>query len=639
MKKIYILLCALATSICAIAQVSLQNNDYSNNYNQLHLIDFNEIINLNNASSSAMQNIIWESDFSDPSDWTIDNNGQNGGVYGWSIDGTNDSWYFNNPISSSSGGNYAELSNGNPSGTGTQLLNMTYTMTMAQPIDIGAAIGSSNAVLSFEEYGARFNDLQSVQVSTDGVNFTTIADNLSYQVLAQAGGSAYPNPSLREIPLAQYIQSNTSSVWIRFSWTTNFPTQATNANVWVTYGWYIDDVKIYEQPANVISMTEEVMGGWWIEYLNTGGIGQDYTFNPISQATASPYAFESVISNEGTVSQDITMYAEVFDASGMSVFSTSSNVATISPASQDTFACTSFFTPISTGGYEIKMWSVADSLGLGTVMTYSDTVIKSTVVTGSGSQWDNIYGKDYNQDFGFRSLNDLSYAYESASTYHMYADETLYSISAQISDWSVPGSVVYGRLYEEDVAPSADPIPIAQTDDYVIKTSDLGSWINLDFSVPQSLVSGTGYRIAIGSYVHPTDSVGVNASFGDGSYSVQSWLDKDDSNSNGSPSWYSTSFIPMLRMSFVPIPVTALADVKQTIFDLYPNPSNGIFTVKLDKIGKYELIVNNVLGQTVYTRSINSKRTPVDLSNFDKGVYTIELSDKNSTYTEKIIVE
>ena len=371
----------------------------------------------------------------------------------------------------------------------TQLLNMTYNMTMAQPIDIGAAIGSSNAILSFEEYGARFNDLQAVQISTDGVNFTTIADNLSYQVLAQAGGSAYPNPSLREIQLSQYLQANTSTVWIRFSWTTNFPTQATNPNVWITYGWYIDDVKIYEAPANSITMTDEVMGGWWVEYMNTGGIGQDYTFNPISQATANPYAFEAVISNEGTVSQDITMYAEVFDGNGNSVFSTSSNALNLVASTQDTFVCNSFFTPTTNGVYEIKMWSAADSLGLGSIYTYSDTAIKSTVVTGPGTQWGNVYGKDYNQDFGYRKLGKSDGGLEVSSTYDIYADADLYSVDAHISDWSVPGAQVYAVLYEEDMT-GGDPILLDQTDDYTIQSSDLGAWITLSFSSAYTLIAG-----------------------------------------------------------------------------------------------------------------------------------------------------
>jgi hypothetical protein len=645
MKKIYISICALAISVSAIAQVASQNITpikYSKDLPQEHIVANNQVISANNANSNAMQNVIWESDFSDPSDWVLDNSNGGGGAFGWTIDAISDSWYYGGAtpaisINSTSGGNFAELSNGDPF-AGTQLLNVEYTLTTSQPIDVLGTIGSTDAILSFEEFGARFNDLQAIQVSTDGVNFTTVADNLNYQVLAQAGGSSYPNPSLREVMLAPHISANASSVWIRFSWTTNYPTQATNPNVWVTYGWYIDDVKIYEAPDNAISMTEEVIGGWWIEYLNTGGIGQDYTFNPISQATANPYAFEAVISNEGTVSQDIIMYAEVFDDVGNSVFNTSSNIISLSPATQDTFFCTSLFTPANTGFYEIRMWSVADSLGLGALATYSDTALKSSIVTGPGTQWNNVYGKDYNQDFGYRYLNDLTYGYESASTYHMYADEILYSVNAQISDWSVPGAQVFVKLYEEDPA-GGDPILLDQSDPYIIDIDDLGAWITIPFLSPNQLLAGTPYRISIGSYIHPTDSVGVNASVGDGSYSSQSWFDTDNSNANANSTWYSTSFIPMLRMNFDSGSATALSDVKHTVFNTFPNPTNGIFTIELESNTKYDVTVNNVLGQTVISTTTNVMNTTIDLSSFDKGVYTVELKNNSSTYVERVIVE
>ena len=650
MKKIYTLICVFAVSLTAISQVI--NNDVLINPIQKHnnqaVLD-NFVEQTVNSSFNSTSTLIWESDFSDPNDWVIDNQGAGGGAFGWTIDATVDSWYYggaNPPISinSTSGGNFAEVSNGNPTGAGTQLLNVTYNLTTAQPIDILGSIGSTNALLSFEEFGARFNDLQAVQISTDGVNFTTIADNLNYQVLAQAGGSSYPNPSLREINLSSFLSApgaNASTVWIRFSWTTNFPTSATNPNVWITYGWFIDDVKIYSTPANAISMTEEVMGGWWVEYLNAGGIGQDYTFNPISQATANPYAFEAVISNEGTVSQEVTMYADVFGGTGSSVFTTSSNPITLGAAEQDTFVCSSFFTPTNTGTYQIQMWSVADSLGLGVKYTYSDTAIKETIVTDIGTVFGNVYGKDYNNSFGYRKIGTSSGGAESATSFDIFTDETLYTIDAYISDWSVPGSVVYGVLYEND-ATSTTPILVDQTDDYIIQASDVDDWISLAFSAPVDLFTGTSYRIAVGGYLHPTDSVGIDASVGDGSYSSQSWYDTDDAMGNGTPTWYSTSFIPMMRMSFDPSsvpPPSSVSNVEQIIFSLYPNPTKGEVNIKLHQQGKYKVKLINTLGQVVFSTTLSSLSSDIDLSNLDKGIYTIELEKDQKVFSERLILQ
>jgi hypothetical protein len=138
--------------------------------------------------------------------------------------------------------------------------------------------------------------------------------------------------------------------------------------------------------------------------------------------------------------------------------------------------------------------------------------------------------------------------------------------------------------------------------------------------------------------MHPTDSVGVDMS-GLGDYSAQGLFDKDDHYVNGAPTWYTISDIPMLRMNFDPTTVSSVADVKQTVFNTFPNPTNGIFTIELESNAKYDITVNNVLGQTVVSTTTNGMNTSIDLSSFDKGVYTVELRNNDATYTEKVIVE
>jgi hypothetical protein len=94
----------------------------------------------------------------------------------------------------------------------------------------------------------------------------------------------------------------------------------------------------------------------------------------------------------------------------------------------------------------------------------------------------------------------------------------------------------------------------------------------------------------------------------------------------------------MLRMNFNPT-TTAVTDAKTSIFNIFPNPTNGFITIGLDNASKYELSVINVLGQNVYTSSITDINTSVDLSSFDRGVYTIELTDGNRVYSDKLIIE
>ena len=106
----------------------------------------------------------------------------------------------------------------------------------------------------------------------------------------------------------------------------------------------IDDVSFSETPNNEIIFSDETFGGWWIGYQTVGGLGQDYSFNPISQATANPYAFESVVRNGGIQSQDITLHVEVEDAGGTNVLSGTSNSLTLASSEQDTLAVNSTLT-------------------------------------------------------------------------------------------------------------------------------------------------------------------------------------------------------------------------------------------------------------------------------------------------------
>jgi len=640
MKKIYISICALAISFSAIAQVASQTIhaiDYSKNFNQAEIIDVNEVINSNNTSSSAMQSIVWESDFSDPNDWLLDNNGQT--LNGWSIDATTDSWYLPN-FSSTSGGNFAELGNGDPTVPGWPI-QVVYTITTANPIDVYGAIGSGNATLSFEEFGARFNDLQAIQVSIDGVNFTTIGDNLSYTVTSQQQGSnPYPNPSLREINLAPYLGSTPTTVWIRFSWTTNFPNSATDPNVWITYGWCIDDVKVAESPANRVTIEDEVIGGYWIDYLNYQGaglngiVGLDYSVTPLSQLQNHPYAIEAIFRNEGTKSQTVNLS---YDVTGTASSTGSSNTSVLNPG--DSIILGASFSPNVTGQYSIDIWGIADSAGANITTTLTEVKTRDIEVT------DYIYGKDLGtpatSSWILGGLNDQ---WHFTTRFEMYANEQLYGLRAYITDESVVGAEVKAVLYESDSTAANGLLFLDESDPYTITSSDLGAWVDIPFVSPIQLFNGYAYEFGIAGFQHPTDSVFVGTtanSLYNGEHSLydEFGLNPNSTGTAGTPTWYYLTSCPMVRMNFDQGSPTGVVDSKQSIFNVYPNPSNGVFVIELDAISKYDVRVYNVLGQTVYTTSTNAMNTTIDLSSFDKGIYTVELKDENTIYTEKVIVE
>lgn len=501
--------------------------------------------------------------------------------------------------------------------------------TTKNPIDL---TNYPNVQLTFQSAFRWWHDTRIVRVSPDNgvtwIEVDEISNDLTYSYPNQTSNN--PHFSTYDISAAVGGQSQ---VLVQFYY---------NDHDYWAWFWPIDDVAISELPDNMITCTEEVMGGWWIGYQGAiGGFGQDYTFNPISQATANPYTFEGVLRNAGIGTQAATLHVDVTqDATGNSVFSSTSTPITLGQGEQDTVDANNTFTPTTEGLYSVNMWAVADSAGLGSVITYTDTTTKMTMVT------DFQYGKDNGtNDGGYWRLNRLAPmpgGFEVSSNYDIYADVTLYSVDAHISDWSIPGAEVYVTLYEEDIT-GGDPIPLAQSDDYTITSADLGAWINIPFVSPQTLTSTTKqYRIAIGANIDPTDTVGVDvSSSANGSYSADGLFDKDGilDATGGVPGWYTISDIPLLRMNFNPLTFSSIYDKKQTIFNIYPNPTNGVFSIQLDVAKKYDVQVYNVLGQIVYTTYTNDLNNMIDLSNFDKGVYTIELKENNLKYIEKIIIE
>ena len=71
-------------------------------------------------------------------------------------------------------------------------------------------------------------------------------------------------------------------------------------------------------------------------------------------------------------------------------------------------------------------------------------------------------------------------------------------------------------------------------------------------------------------------------------------------------------------------------------FNVYPNPSNGIFTIEGD-IESYEIY--DVTGKLVMQESVNTDNTTIDLTNYAKGIYTLKTLVGNKVKVDKLIVE
>jgi len=75
------------------------------------------------------------------------------------------------------------------------------------------------------------------------------------------------------------------------------------------------------------------------------------------------------------------------------------------------------------------------------------------------------------------------------------------------------------------------------------------------------------------------------------------------------------------------------------IITIYPNPSNGIFNLSIRDINNGDVIITDVLGNTVYFDRINTANNSIDMSSQPKGIYFVKVISGKNINIKKIIVD
>lgn len=554
---------------------------------------------------------IWSDDFSDETTWVLDNSGQQGVEYGWNINAVSDGWYSTNGIGSTSGGNYAELVNGDPFAE-TQALDVVYTMTTANPIDVITLAGTNEITLEFEQFGARFNDLQQISYSTDGVVFTPIGDNNDIPVLSASGGSAYDNPDLKQINLATVLDINSSPIWLQFSWTTNFPASAENPNVWVTYGWYIDDVRLVTNPGNDLVITETY---WGTEGLN-------YYQIPLTQV--APIDFEVAAFNGGVNSQtNVVLNVNVNEGA----FVGSSDPAQINSLDTAILTLSTQFTPDANGDYDIVQTISADST--------DDVPGNNEIDDVSFSVVDFIYARDNGSPGG--STTNGADGFESGNLFDVWADQTLKAIDIRIpggTNGAQLGTEFYVKLYSVDVT-TGDFIYEMESDVLTLTQQMQNTSLTVPLLSPVNVIANTTYLAVIGSF---GEGLRVSTA-GTSEPQTSFFLDLADN------TWYYQTGTPYVRMNFDP---TIGIEENHTTFmvgNIFPNPvsGEGTLNVFMNNAQNMHMEITDISGKLVGSESRNlnqgENKIYLDTKQLSSGIYTVTLASGTTSLSRKMIVQ
>jgi hypothetical protein len=72
---------------------------------------------------------------------------------------------------------------------------------------------------------------------------------------------------------------------------------------------------------------------------------------------------------------------------------------------------------------------------------------------------------------------------------------------------------------------------------------------------------------------------------------------------------------------------------------IYPNPTNGNFTIEIDNTKNASIEIFNISGQLFLQNLLVENTTQFDLSNYSNGMYFVKIETQEETVVKKIVLQ
>lgn len=477
-----------------------------------------------------------------------------------------------------------------------------------------------------------------VEVSPDGTTWTT------YDATGGRGANtATPNGEQLTVNVSAGL-ANQNSGYVRFRSTGNSH-----------YYWMIDDVLLFEGPENAMELSD-----WTIKFHSSYFYTPIYTILPQSNMPVT--TFTGFTTNQGGSTQtnvdfnvDAIMDSAIGGGPGNGLaYSASTSIGSQSPLALDTADVLSPFFTFSPGNYRYNMYVTSDSINQipsGSVDNYGMAVTLDTTIAlengpaaYSGTTGPPGYvggGQDGDALAALMIIDSVSPANVMATSISYWVPTTRPSVEGlQISPRVWPWHEDSATL-GAGIRPAVASSPFSTT----IDTTMFGSWISIPFFPPVALAPGAYYF----GLEQTGGGVTNNAELWAGRDVAQEAIAPDLStvfflNEGSNPRWGWSDIITGIRFNGMFTVGVEEEQAAKVDFNVYPNPNNGLFTLKVSSsvATTYTMNVRNMVGQTVMSEAINVNGNAVkqmDLSNFDKGVYFVSLENGDERLVRKVVVK
>jgi hypothetical protein len=594
---------------------------------------------------------IWESDFSNASDWVIDHDANDCSL-DWEI-GQNLECEGFYPIESivSANGYYAMLDSDEYGGEEGGTESEDSWLTMANSVDCSAF---ENVIVEFDTWYRSYNTEKCfLVVSTDGtfptdLSSTTEADpaNGIYEIFPEissvdVGGTVPENPTTRRINITE-AAGGQSQVWIRFNWT----------GTW-GYAWFIDRVCVAEQPADDITLSYGL--------VSHNGTGEEYGRIPMSQVGNGVYTGGGVYNFGVNEASDIDLEMELFDSNDYSVltqneysmygfdmdgFLDMSSTINGPVASDESvyFEDMTTLSAVEEGIYSATFSATSSGDDTNGENFGDNTAVREFELTNGLYSTDGIdvYENADISRLGTGSFTDAADGFMMMSYYDISETTEMGGVWIGLDSYafSSPLTVAGGELVValRDTAnvlgETFNPATIATSDFYLVTQQDVDNgFIVVPFSSNITL-NPDAYFVSVEMYSNGNSTdiyIMDDETIPQPSYLSMIYIPGDQAYTNGT-----AAAIRMITGSAI----SDIISLEEGIagLNIYPNPTNGIINIELDHSETYLVQINDILGKVINEQTINTN-TSINLQSLEKGVYFVTISNDEKTNTTKIIIE
>lgn len=633
MKKINLLMIYASTFSLMVAQnVALEKvNITQEELRTTKTLNYTPSTNDRNPLQTAATPL-WSDDFSDPTTWTLGH--APGSNLDWVIGRGFDTENPHPTINSSSKLNgFAFLDSFRYTIDNESEVQSSW-ITTASPINLSS---NENLVLQFETFHFNFQSKCYVVISSTNEdwpdlnpNFDAETDERVYELFegVETYEGVRKNPTLTRLNISK-IAGGEENIWVRFHWTGK------------AYSWLLDDVAINEQPNNDI-------------VLNTGFISSDgleYGRIPVTQQKVE-YLLIGEVFNFGSEDQtDVQMNMKVLDSNNNEMFGTIVSSDLIKKDS--TYLLQNIvrdFNPLEPDNYKLD-FTVSSGMDKEGGANFTNNQYKRNFqITKDLYSLDGIgiyENAFYKSDYGTSLFQNNSDGLVLMTLYNITEPTKISGLevgiaegskeNAEISPFILTLDAVNNKTFYDRIVESETPVKLSQE---IVNETDITKRF-VFAPLPSTILQPGTYFACVELFsnnnqndVFVLDDITIAQDFNASMIYLPN--NADQLTSAGA---YSNGNAFAIRLGLEEYFV-GTEEKTPLDFSIFPNPSNGLFTINYPGNETYKVEIINILGEVLSVRNVKETlNETIDMTNYNPGLYFVKTSNGKAESTKKVIIK